>query len=573
MPTVTDKGPVEQKSTTQSGGNDPNSREPTTRSYDRSENHVTTESDGIVPDGNSTDGSSSTTATTGPAQGSIEHTTKKSNEEGDGSEADFTTRSPDASGNELTTTSYGDYLKSIKLDLSSDFDLEDLNEEQTRNLEDLSRAYGLDPSTSQVVVDGNMKQALQTIAAKMTPEQRQALGFKLKDLVSSCIMDGERCDMANDFVSTFDVDYGNCYTFNCDTPAKYVTKRAGSSRGLRMVIMSNTTESLPSTSEQGVKIVVHSQDVAAFPNVEGLMGSVGQMVSLKLTQSKLSKLGAPHGNCSTLESVAKNKQPFYYNGSYSTEGCLRSCFQRNLATACGCADSRFPPPTDMNVPFCDPLDPPKYKCKEEYVQDIGDYFFVDNCQCYDACEDTAYTAQVSESNWPAGGFFYGPYCPRAEKLNLSCREFYSNNGMTLEVSFATLGYEMKEEEPTTTAWGLANNLAGNSGLWIGYTMLSFVECILISIQICLWVCRCPKELPEVPSCRRRNFWADVDEDSGSESSSDDDGSAAQSKSGSHGARGDGNKSYPAFEKACRKRSAVSRWRVAPKNFDNCFGEK
>ncbi|KAH7724179.1 hypothetical protein AAVH_08261 [Aphelenchoides avenae] len=145
--------------------------------------------------------------------------------------------------------------------------------------------------------------------------------------------------------------------------------------------------------------------------------------------------------------------------------------------------------------------------------------------------------------------------------------------MTLEVSFAQLGYEVKQEEPTKTAWGLVNDLAGNSGLWIGYTMLSFVECILISIQICLWLCRCPKELPEVPSCRRRNFWADVDEDSDSDGSSDGEGSAEQSNSASRGAGGDGNEPYSAVGKPCRKRSAVSRWRVAPKNFDNCFGEK
>ncbi|KAH7694800.1 CRE-DEL-1 protein, partial [Aphelenchoides avenae] len=140
------------------------------------------------------------------------------------------------------------------------------------------------PSNSQVVVDGFMKQALQTVASKMSPELRQTLGFKLKDLVSSCIMDGEPCDIANDFAQTFDVDYGNCYTFNHETPAKYITGRAGSKHGLRMVIMSNTTESLPSTSELGVKIVIHNQDVAPFPNVEGLRTPVGQMASLQLTQ-------------------------------------------------------------------------------------------------------------------------------------------------------------------------------------------------------------------------------------------------------------------------------------------------
>lgn len=44
-------------------------------------------------------------------------------------------------------------------------------------------------------MDANMKQALETVAATMSLEQRQIVGFQLKDLVSSCIMNGEPCDM------------------------------------------------------------------------------------------------------------------------------------------------------------------------------------------------------------------------------------------------------------------------------------------------------------------------------------------------------------------------------------------
>ncbi|KAH7666401.1 Na+ channel [Aphelenchoides avenae] len=69
----------------------------------------------------------------------------------------------------------------------------------------------------------------------MSPEERQVVGFQLKDLVSSCIMDGEPCDMINDFKQAFDVDYGNCYTFNYASPAQYITKRAGSAYGKRNV--------------------------------------------------------------------------------------------------------------------------------------------------------------------------------------------------------------------------------------------------------------------------------------------------------------------------------------------------
>ncbi|KAH7722928.1 hypothetical protein AAVH_09584, partial [Aphelenchoides avenae] len=81
----------------------------------------------------------------------------------------------------------------MKFDL--DFEINDLPEEQTENFEYLSKAYGLEPAQDMALVDANMKQALETVAATMSLEQRQIVGFQLKDLVSSCIMNGEPCDM------------------------------------------------------------------------------------------------------------------------------------------------------------------------------------------------------------------------------------------------------------------------------------------------------------------------------------------------------------------------------------------
>lgn len=35
------------------------------------------------------------------------------------------------------------------------------------------------------------------------------------------------------------------------------------------------------------------------------------------------------------------------------QGCFRSFFQQQVIATCGCADSRFPLPTDSNVTYCD----------------------------------------------------------------------------------------------------------------------------------------------------------------------------------------------------------------------------
>ncbi|KAH7699497.1 degenerin mec-4, partial [Aphelenchoides avenae] len=90
---------------------------------------------------------------------------------------------------------------------------------------------------------------------------------------------------------------------------------------LKMIVVSNASEYLMTSSLQGVKIVVHPQETHRFPNGQGYMASVGQQ-----------------------------------KGFIVTMGCLRSCFQHNVIAACGCADPRFPYPEEDGIEYCTPLD-------------------------------------------------------------------------------------------------------------------------------------------------------------------------------------------------------------------------
>lgn len=50
-----------------------------------------------------------------------------------------------------------------------------------------------------------------------------------------------------------------------------------------MVVVSNSSEYLMTSSMQGIKVVVHTQQVYPFPNVEGYMSSVGRQMGLVVT--------------------------------------------------------------------------------------------------------------------------------------------------------------------------------------------------------------------------------------------------------------------------------------------------
>ncbi|KAH7700929.1 hypothetical protein AAVH_31945 [Aphelenchoides avenae] len=105
-------------------------------------------------------------------------------------------------------------------------------------------------------------------------------------------------------------------------------------------------------------------------------------------------------------------------------------------------------------------------------------------------------------------------------------------------------------------------------------MLSFTECILIAIQVALWVCRCPKELPEVPSCRHRNFFAEEDEDSScDESSVEGDAATSVSREAAGGYGGKAEEGFDSLWAGTGTGSVISPIRIPPKNFDNSIHEK
>lgn len=99
-----------------------------------------------------------------------------------------------------------------------------------------------------------------------------------------------------------------------------------------MTIISNSSEELPVSSEQGVKIVVHNQDIMPFPNVEGYRSPVGQSVSLQLTRVCLSfKCITIRGllGCESMRNfmMAKIFLPFSVNCSVKVHNLPKKFFQ------------------------------------------------------------------------------------------------------------------------------------------------------------------------------------------------------------------------------------------------------
>ncbi|KAI6243177.1 hypothetical protein M3Y99_00141400 [Aphelenchoides fujianensis] len=361
-------------------------------------------------------------------------------------------------------------------------------------LNSLISYFGLNASSNRVALESQVQDRMQQIIADMDPNTREALGYKLRDLVISCAFNQIPCDYDTDFQTITDPDYGNCYTYNYNGVHK--TARSGTQYGLRLITFSNISDYLYSSSQAGVRVTLSKQNFAVFPNTYGYSVSVGSYVAVPVQYNHIKRLGHPYNQCTKEDDT--NGQ--IYNGSYTYEGCLRSCFQEKMVERCGCADSRFPKSSPSQV-YCGPTNETAFLCYQKSITGDGDYTAAANCSCFSPCTDPEYSAQLTTAAWPV--FFENftsaqcyQYYPGT---TVDCYTAYSGNAVSIDVFYADGVYETTTETPNMSGWDLFRNLAGAVSLWIGASLLTIFELIELLLFVCLSNGCCPKKRVGAPN--------------------------------------------------------------------------
>ncbi|KAH7715641.1 degenerin unc-8 [Aphelenchoides avenae] len=326
------------------------------------------------------------------------------------------------------------------------------------------------------------------------PAVRQQIGYQLRDFIIACSYNGEACDYENDFEYMSDPDFGNCYTFNAN--GTHPIAGSGTDSGLRLIAFSNVSEHLYTSSKAGMRVTLHKQNYAAFPNTEGYNVGVGSYVAIAVQYNAIKALPRPYGNCTPKEQT----DGMVYEGWYTYEGCFRSCFQNDIISKCGCGDPRFPlPPANSSVKYCGPSDKQAFLCYQKYILAKGDYNAVANCTCTTGCEEPAFNVELSRAAWPV--FFENfttPTCfGKYGNTNVDCYTAFYENAAWIDISYDSSTYEYTHERPIMDATDLFHKLSGAVCLWLGISMVALMEIVELLSYICLSGSFSPKKSPNV----------------------------------------------------------------------------
>ena len=296
------------------------------------------------------------------------------------------------------------------------------------------------------------------------------------------------CDVG-DFLWSYDYTYGNCYKFNSglNADSKQVPLRnaskPGDTNGLNFLLFNienpNKYSRFNIKKHEGIVMFIH--DTTHNPiTSDGIQVPPGANVNIAIKKKITHKYPYPYSNCKDLSSFSSD---FYdiitqSNKSYRQSDCFNLLLQRNIIKNCSCYDLQYY--RLYNATPC--LNNTQLDCAEmNYMSfwnnDLDSY----SSECPLECDFVEYDFTFSTSDFDAYGLYmykYNTKPPFVYQLNIFKKQLVSIN-----VYFSDLRYTEITETPSMTIIDLFANIGGTVGLFVGISVLSFVEIIEIIIEV------------------------------------------------------------------------------------------
>ncbi|PAV58015.1 hypothetical protein WR25_13952 [Diploscapter pachys] len=337
---------------------------------------------------------------------------------------------------------------------------------------DTEKAYGYKGVKDPIALKAKAMENIIFAVDQLTADQKYTITYNRSEFIIKCSFNQEECDLENDFVTYLDPTFGACFTYHSANESRSISSgRAGPNYGLRIEVLVNITEYLPTTEAAGVRLTVHSHDEQPFPDTHGFSAPTGFVSSFGIKLQSITRLPAPYGDC---VEDGKDEKFIYTDKAYSTEGCQRSCIQKYLFDNCGCGDPRYPPyKTNRNCPVDDPN---KRSCINRQFLNATKQSTSKDCTCKQPCRETVYSVSYSAARWPAVPADLSG-CP----IGLSpqhCLLYKREQGAMVEVYFEKLNYESLLEREAFGWSNLLSDFGGQLGLWMGVSVISVMEVLI-----------------------------------------------------------------------------------------------
>ena len=232
------------------------------------------------------------------------------------------------------------------------------------------------------------------------------------------------------------------------------------------------------TPNSGVRVFVNNQYTLSS-QAESVDVTTGTETNIAVKKRIIEIKDYPYSDCVTKNNEKIDGNVFddkYFlifkrsNLKYRSSDCLTYCYQKEIYRKCGCIDfyGTFNNIENLTLDYCVSSNP---ECLSN-IKASG----IDLCigKCPRECDYIKFDLTTSFSNYPSKS----EYNNIVNNTPLNNGSFtYINNFVKVNVFYADTQYELITESPAISAVNLLSDLGGTLGLFLGFSMLSFIEVI------------------------------------------------------------------------------------------------
>lgn len=333
------------------------------------------------------------------------------------------------------------------------------------------------------------------ITGNNSKEIQRNLGYSPRDLFEIKFQFNDQQLSLSDLSISFNNQFGNCFIFNSGYNQK------GEWIGLKSSYLSGYTYGLvfymytpvsksPYNLElySGIKVFLHNHTVKPL-NSEGIFLKSGMthLIGLRKTISK--KLPNPYSECEAensklYESSIIYKEILKQNSTYRQKECFELCLDKEIIDQCGCYMIENGESFDKKP--C--TSPREQNCSSRVSNQLKLIDVKNLCykHCPLECEFTNYQLTMSSSNYPTrlfSDFILETKNRTILNNTVSTHEEVRENLVSVLIYFDELKYTFISESESITSTALISNIGGTLGLFMGMSLLSFIEIIELLIEI------------------------------------------------------------------------------------------
>ncbi|CAF0885554.1 unnamed protein product [Brachionus calyciflorus] len=342
--------------------------------------------------------------------------------------------------------------------------------------------------------DNPLAKSFEFMAKSYKPKNNSILyGDSLDKLLVFCEYETHRCNMSQ--VRYYNhPEYGDCYMINSgydykNNPVNLWSAMAPKRHlGLNLILNISVHDELKFLSPNyGAIVIIHNNTVNPFVQ-EGITLSPKIESNIALTKTFFSSQPKPYSDCD-----GKTDDPNEYNselfklihkngGGYSQFLCLGLCFQRSIVNKCGCSVVNFPSFFEVRSCFLNE----DINCMNNQLNEvIESNYIMDVCykECPLECEGMKFEKTVSFNQFSNDKWIeYMQNYDKHDSIYFN-KTINSDELAAVRIYYETISYTNIEEKPTTMFVDLLSSIGGVAGLFLGVSVLSFVEIIECLMQI------------------------------------------------------------------------------------------